>query len=80
MQEIRIDEIKDQEIQEIFNTPRLSDMFYKVKAYADFQLSMPDLNSYMIKKKFDFSILKSGRGEVSLYVKDVNGAKFIFKY
>lgn len=78
--EINIDKITEKEVENIFNTPKLHEMFYKVKSYADLHISVYELTSYMSRLKFDFSVIKKGNGVVYINVTCSKDLKFVFKY
>lgn len=77
---IEIDKIDDQQVEEIFISPRLTEMFYKVKSFANMEIGLHDIESYMKRKKFNFSVSKAGKGYVYMFVTDGNNGKYTFKY
>lgn len=78
--EIEIDKISDEEVLEIFKTKKLVEMFYKIKAFANLEIGLYDINRYMEKNRLPFSTVKKGNGEVLLNVRVNEEVKFTFKY
>lgn len=80
MKIINIDKITEKEINSIFNTVRLNEMFYKVKAFANMEIGLYDIQKYMERKGFGFSKNIQGKGSVSFFITDKMGGKYTLKY
>lgn len=80
VQVIKIDELKEQDIENIFNTPRLNEMYYKIVAFSMKELDNYSIMKYMEKKQFNFAVDFSTSKFVQIYVTDKRGLKYKFIY
>lgn len=81
MKKISIDKLTDLEIKELSKEDeRLTKMFYKVKEYANMEMDVHTLDSYLKRNKFLFSIMNRGTKVFLNVVDKVNNVKYCFSY
>lgn len=81
MKKISIDKLTDLEIKELSKEDeRLTKMFYKVKEYANMEIDVHTLDSYLKRNKFLFSIMNKGTKVFLNVVDKVNNVKYCFSY